>query len=73
MVLAQLGAEVALGGMLQQPPIPTRRLSVRWSQARHSGAWWEDNGFKLKQGRSRLDMRRNFFPGWAVKQWSRLP
>jgi len=39
--------------------------------------WWMNrmrgNGLRLRQGRFRLDIRKNFFTKWVIKCWIRLP
>ena len=44
--LFQPGEEKASGGPNSSLPISMRRSSRRWSQAPHSGAWWEYESYQ---------------------------
>lgn len=70
--LAQPGEEIAAGGPNGHLPVPTGQWSRRWSHTLAAVyGRMRHNGWKLKQGWFRLDIRSNFFLMGAGRQWRR--
>ena len=73
--LGLFSLEKALGRPYSSLPVPEgayrkagERLLIRADSDRMRG-----NGFKLEEGRFRLDIRKKFFTVRVVRHWNRLP
>ena len=72
----QPGEQKALGRPCSCLPVPKGALQESWRGTFYKGACSDStrgNGFKLKEGRFRLDTKKKFFTVREMRHWNRLP